>query len=70
MDLSIAIVNYKTAKLTKKLLQSLEKEGLEAEIVVLDNASEDGVGEIVRKEFPKVKFIQNNENTGFSRGYN
>ena len=70
MDLSIAIVNYKTAELTKKLLQSLEKEGLEAEVVVLDNGSQDGVGEIVRQEFPQVKFIQNGTNTGFSKGYN
>lgn len=70
MDLSIAIVNYKTAELTRKLLESIEREGLESEVVVLDNGSGDDIGEIVKENFPRVKFIQNETNTGFSRGYN
>lgn len=70
MDLSVAIVNYKTPDLTKKLLKSLEKERLEIDIVVLDNGSEDEVEKVVNEQFPQVKFIQNRNNTGFSKGYN
>ena len=70
MDMSVAIVNYKTAELTKKLLRSLADENLKMEIVVLDNGSQDGIGETLKKEFSHITFIQNEVNTGFSKGYN
>lgn len=75
LELSIVIVNYKTASLTIKLLETIfdSKSGFNkntSEVIVLDNASGDNVGTLIKKRFPKTKFIQNKENTGFSRGYN
>lgn len=75
LKLSIGIVNYNTADLIKKLLESIfEKESgfdeKDMEVIVLDNGSEDNLKEIVKDFLPKIKFIQNQENEGFSKGYN
>ena len=75
VKLSIGIVNYKTLGLTRKLLKSIyslrgEVPAHGLEIILLDNASDDGCGEMVRREFPGVKFIQNEQNNGFAGGCN
>ncbi len=75
LELSIVIVNYKTVSYTIKLLETIfdSKSGFKektSEVIVLDNASNDKMWTIIKKRFPKTKFIQNRENTGFSRGYN
>lgn len=43
---------------------------LDYEIIVVDNASGDGVGEILSERFPQVKFIQSAENKGYAAGNN
>jgi N-acetylglucosaminyl-diphospho-decaprenol L-rhamnosyltransferase len=43
---------------------------LEVEIFVVDNNSSDGTLEYLQAAFPLVKFISNQENTGFSRANN
>ncbi len=73
LKLSIGIVNYNTADLTKKLLQSIFKKdsGFDQdtmEVIVLDNGLLDPCTSWI-KEF-KVKYLQNKENEGFSKGYN
>lgn len=40
------------------------------EVIVVDNGSSDGTGEVVRKEFPEVTHIRNEENEGFTGGNN
>jgi GT2 family glycosyltransferase len=40
------------------------------EIIVVDNGSEDGSQEAVRKAFPEVKLIENEANLGFARANN
>ncbi|OGM57099.1 hypothetical protein A2955_01965 [Candidatus Woesebacteria bacterium RIFCSPLOWO2_01_FULL_37_19] len=74
VELSIVIINYKTSGLTLRLIESIyENSGLsndDYEIVVLDNASEEELGERISKRFPKVKFIQNKVNVGFAKGVN
>ncbi|MBU1031759.1 glycosyltransferase family 2 protein [Patescibacteria group bacterium] len=67
IKLSIGIVNYNTANLTRKLLQSIPKAS-DIEIIVLDNGNLDSCKDWI-KDFP-VKYLQNNENEGFSKGYN
>lgn len=53
-------------------LDSLTKatENIEAELIVVDNNSEDESCELVKMYFPKVNFISNSENLGFSKGNN
>jgi len=73
MDLSIIIVNYKTQELTSNCVDSIIKSntrGLDYEIIVVDNASEDGSIEAIEKQFPQVRTIKNQENLGFSKANN
>lgn len=72
MDLSILIINWKSANYLKPCLASIfrETQGIEFEVIVVDNASYDGSAELVKREFPQVTFIQSDENLGFIRGNN
>ena len=67
LKLSIGIVNYNTADLTKKLLMSIPS-SQDIEIIVLDNGALDPCKEWISKFH--VKYLANNENEGFSKGYN
>jgi len=72
MDLSILIVNWKSAAYVRKCLRSLEANpiGMSVEIVVVDGGSFDECGEMIAKEFPYVKFVQSPDNVGFGRSNN
>lgn len=73
MDLSIIIVNYKTLELTTSCIDSILKsntKSLDYEIIVVDNASEDGSIESIQNQFKSVKTIINHENQGFSKANN
>lgn len=75
LKLSIGIVNYNTADLTKKLLESIfnKNSGFDPktmEVIVLDNGQTDPCKDKIKKFLSKVKYLQNNGNEGFSRGYN
>jgi GT2 family glycosyltransferase len=73
MDLSIIIVNYNTGHLLGKCLSSLyrdEDKSLQFEIFVVDNGSKDGTLSEIEKEYPRVNYIKNRENLGFSRANN
>jgi GT2 family glycosyltransferase len=54
----------------RKCLKSLELASTEFETVVVDNASSDGSAEMVAMEFPSVRLIRSETNTGFSGGNN
>lgn len=71
-ELSIVILNYNTKDLLKQCLASLEKVKKEVpfEVIVSDNNSTDGSGEMVTKFFPQVRLIKNKENLGFAAGNN
>ena len=45
-------------------------DGIDAEVIVVDNLSKDGSVEMVREKFPTVKLIANTENVGFAKGNN
>lgn len=72
MDLSIIIVNWKSKDYLRKCVASIyaETKGFNFEIVVIDSASFDGSGEMLAQEFPQVRFIQSQENLGFSKANN
>src|ERR1700761_632333 len=72
MVLSVIIVNYRVPHFLGLCLRSVEKAltGLDSEIIVIDNNSEDGGITELRPHFPGVKFIENKENTGFARANN
>ena len=68
MDLSVSIVNTNSRELLLACLESLA--GTEAEIVVLDNASEDGSAAAVRERFPQVRVIEQQHRAGFGANHN
>ncbi len=72
MDVSIIIVNYKTRGMVKQGLKSLRRAGirLNYEVLVVDNASFDGLPELVREEFPETRLIALEKNVGFAAGNN
>jgi GT2 family glycosyltransferase len=67
-DLSVSIVNTHSRELLLACLDSLQ--GADAEIVVLDNASEDGSVAAVRERFPDVRVIPQEFRAGFGANHN
>jgi GT2 family glycosyltransferase len=67
-DVSISVVNANSRALLLACLDSLR--GVDAEVVVLDNASEDGSVEAVRQRFPHVRVIAQRHRAGFGANQN
>lgn len=72
MKLSVVIVTYYSGNYIYKCLQSLEKSKNEVEmdVWIVDNGSDDGSIEKIKKDFPKINYILNKENLGFSKANN
>lgn len=71
-NLSIIIVNWNSAEYVRKCLASIRSNdpSIEPEIIVVDNASYDHCGEMLQAEFPGVRFVQNDRNSGFAAANN
>ena len=67
ITLSIIIVNYNVKEFLQNLLSSIQKSirDISSEIIVIDNASDDGSVEMIREKYPYVNLISNNKNVGF-----
>jgi GT2 family glycosyltransferase len=71
IDVTVCIVNWNGVQWLPDCLHSLrEVQGLRLQIIVVDNASEDGSVDLVRTEFPEVELIVNEKNVGFATGNN
>ena len=70
MKLSIVILNWNGIALLERYLPSVLEHSGDAEIVLADNASEDGSVAFVKANFPTIKIIENKTNGGFAKGYN
>ena len=72
MDLSIIIVNYNVKEFLQNLIHSIEKasSNLKKEIIIIDNASDDGSVDFIREKFPQIKLIANQKNLGFGKANN
>lgn len=73
----VSIINFRTADLTKACVRSVLEDigNLDAEIVVVDNASGDGSAEILADWIEglgdaPVSLVQSETNSGFSGGHN
>ncbi len=73
-DISIVIVNYNVRDFLLQCLRSIEQaaepDGINIEVIVVDNNSKDGSVEFLEPKFPSVKFISLDENIGFGRANN
>jgi len=66
--LTFIIVTHNSAKIIRKSLSRINLE--KYEVIIVDNASQDDVVAIVKKDFPQVKVIENEKNIGFGRANN
>ncbi|MEA2143275.1 MAG: hypothetical protein QOI64_1705, partial [Solirubrobacteraceae bacterium] len=51
-------------------LETLERQTLRPDVVVVDNASTDGAADMVAERFPWVRLVRNESNEGFGRAVN
>ena len=69
--LSVIILNYNTKELLSDCLNSVKKymDEVPMEVIVSDNSSTDGSPDMIKKNFPWVKYVEG-PNEGFSKGNN
>jgi len=72
IKLSIVIVSYRTPELLLNCISSIKRETqeLKYEIIVVDNAQDDGSKELVYSSFTDIVWINSGYNAGFSRANN
>jgi GT2 family glycosyltransferase len=70
-DVSVCIVTLHARDLLRDCLNSLvENTHIAYEVIVVDNGSKDGVAEMLAQEFPWVRFVENQENLGYTAPMN
>jgi len=69
---SVCIVNRDCRAHLERCLRSLltQPQGVDFEVIVVDNGSTDGAPELVRERFPGVRLVRNVANLGFARANN
>ncbi|NIA09594.1 MAG: glycosyltransferase [Nitrospiraceae bacterium] len=68
---SIVIANYNGRRFLEKCLDSIQNSRLKPErIIVVDDASTDNSGAIVKEKFPNVILIENKNNLGPTKSRN
>lgn len=72
MDVSIVIVSFNSMSLLETCLTSIRSQTRQSsyEIIVVDNASSDGTGQMLRQKYPWVILIANGYNRGFAQANN
>ncbi|MBI2095446.1 MAG: glycosyltransferase family 2 protein [Candidatus Omnitrophica bacterium] len=70
--LSVIILNYETLEYTLKCLRSVFKHppACDFEVLVVDNGSQDGLAEAIRREAPSAVFLPMRSNVGFGHANN
>ena len=71
-EISIIILNYKSARLTRQCIKGIKKfpPKVAHEIIVVDNNSKDGVEEMLKEKYPDVIFVGSKANRGYGAGMN
>lgn len=68
---SVIVVTLNASVRLRGCLDSLKKQSFpNAEIIVVDNGSTEDIRGLIKKEFPAVKYIRLETNTGFAAGNN
>lgn len=72
IDLSISIASYNSKNLLEQCLQSLFKNvhGITFEVLLADNASQDGTSTLIEKKFPQVIITKHRQNLLFTKAHN
>lgn len=72
MDVSVITVTWNSKDKIGEQIRSVQAGCVSAsyEQLIVDNASSDGTGEFIQKEFPEARFVQNRKNAGFGAANN
>jgi len=73
MKVVVVVLNYNGCEVTQECLESLNRlktNGFEIDLLVVDNGSTDNSVKKLRPAFPRVNFLVNQANLGFSEGNN
>ena len=72
LDITLVIVSFNTREILLRCLGSIKKytQEISYEVILVDNASEDGTVEAVLELFPEINVISNKDNRGFSAANN
>tara|TARA_B100001758_G_scaffold247807_1_gene267417 strand:+ start:32 stop:1054 length:1023 start_codon:yes stop_codon:yes gene_type:complete len=70
IKIAIIILNWNGKEWLQKFLPTLVENSNDATVFLADNGSYDDSLFFIKKEFPSVRIIENNENLGFAGGYN
>ncbi len=72
MKLSVIIVSYNVRYFLEKCIGSVYRalEGIDSEVIVVDNQSSDRSVDVVKRHFPQATLIINSANVGFAKACN
>lgn len=70
MKVLIIIVSYNFERWIDQCLGSLRKSESHADVVVIDNASQDQTVQRIRQDYPEVRLVETGANLGFGRANN
>ncbi len=70
IKVAVVILNWNGRKFLEKFLPSVVEYSSGAEIIIADNDSKDDSVEFLKKNYPNLRIILNEENGGYAKGYN
>ncbi len=69
-DVAVVLLNYNGKNELEQFLPSVVANSTDASVYIIDNASTDDSKTFVSDKYPKIRWIQLNENYGYAGGYN
>ena len=70
MKILVIIVSYNFERWINRCLGSLRNSSYPADIMVVDNGSNDQTTDIIEKEYPEVRLVKTGQNLGFGKANN
>ncbi|MEL5893489.1 glycosyltransferase family 2 protein [Bacteroides sp. GD17] len=70
MKILVIIVSYNFERWIDRCLGSLRQSEQQADVIVVDNASQDHTVRLIESHYPEVRLIRSKENLGFGRANN
>ncbi len=71
IKVTVIIVTWNSEAVIKQCVASvLDQKYDDLEIIIIDNNSADKSADVIRKEFPRVRLVENGQNKGFSAAVN
>lgn len=70
MDVYVVIVAYNGAQWYDRCFSSLRQSSMPVHVVVVDNASPDGVKDIIKENYSEIHLIESDKNLGFGKANN